>query len=69
MAVILTGTTDDGKPYPSLSALADDILELDPGAKLRLVKGSTSGVLMSERAAVLYLMQRYTANGNLRKGK
>jgi hypothetical protein len=69
MAVIFTGATADGKPYPPLSEMADAILEVAPDETIRYVKGSTSGVLVSEKAAVLYLMQRYTASGNLRKGK
>ncbi len=69
MAVIFTGDTDDGTPYPPLSQLADAILEVAPDETIRYVKGSTSGILVSERGAVAYLMQRYTANGKPRKGK
>lgn len=69
MAVILTGTQDNGRPYPPLSEMADAILEVAPDETIRYVKGSTSGVMVSEKAAVLYLMQFYTASGNPRKGK
>jgi hypothetical protein len=69
MAVIFTGESTDGRPYPSLSEMADAILEVAPDETIRYVKGSTSGVMVSEKAAVLYLMQRYTTSGNVRKGK
>lgn len=69
MAVIFTGETADGKPYPPLTQMADAILEVAPNETIRYVKGSTSGVMVSEKAAVLYLMQSYTASGNPRKGK
>lgn len=69
MAVIFTGNRPDGTPYPPLSEMADAILEVAPDETIRYVKGSTSGVMVSERAAVLYLMQSYTTGGNLRKGK
>lgn len=69
MAVIFTGSTDQGEPYPPLQVLADTILEACPGETIRYVKGSTSGIMVSERGAVAYLMQRYTTAGNPRKGK
>lgn len=69
MAVIFTGDTDDGRPYPPLSEMADAILEVAPDEVIKYVKGSTSGVMVSERAAVAYLMQSYTASGKPRKGK
>ena len=69
MAVIFTGDRADGKPYPPLSEMADAILEVAPDETIRYVKGSTSGVMVSEKAAVLYLMKSHTTSGNLRKGK
>lgn len=69
MAVIFTGTRADGTPYPPLSEMADAILEVAPDETIRYVKGSTSGVMVSEKAAVLYLMQSHTASGNPRKAK
>lgn len=69
MAVIFTGDRPDGTPYPPLSSMADAILEVAPNEVVKYVKGSTSGVMVSEKAAVLYLMQSYTTGGNLRKGK
>jgi hypothetical protein len=69
MAVIFTGDDGNGNPYPPLSRMADDILEIAPDEVVKYVKGSTSGVMVSEKAAVLYLMRRYTASGNPRKGK
>lgn len=69
MAVIFTGDRPDGTPYPPLSSMADAILEVAPNEVVKYVKGSTSGVMVSEKAAVLYLMQSYTASGNPRKAK
>lgn len=67
MAVIITTKDDDGNYRGSPLELVEDILEADPDAVTHLVKGGISGVQVSDRTAVLYLMERYTAAGNARK--
>lgn len=69
MSIIILSKEDDGSPRQDPQALADDILDLAPDETVRFVKGPISGVEVSDKAAVLWLMARYTASGNPRKGK
>lgn len=66
MAVIITTKDEEGNHRGTPLELVEDILEADPDAVTHLVKGTISGVQVSERTAVLYLMQSYTAKGNRR---
>lgn len=67
MAVIITTKDDDGNHRGTPLDLVEEILEADPDAVTHLVKGGISGVQVSDRTGVLWLMQRYTASGNERK--
>ena len=67
MAIIITTKDDEGNHRGTPLELVDDILDADPDAITHLVKGTISGVQVSDRTAVLYLMQRYTASGKERK--
>lgn len=67
MAVIITTKDDEGNHRGTPLELVEEILEADPDAVTTLVKGGISGVQVSDRTGVLWLMQRYTAGGNERK--
>lgn len=69
MTVIITTVDDEGNSRGAPHDLADAILEVAPDEVVGIVKGAVSGVKVSDRAAVLWLMQSYTASGNPRKGK
>lgn len=67
MAVIIESKQDNGSWVPA-TELAERVRGIDPDATIRLVKGSVSGIEVTDGAAVRYLMTRYTAKGNARKG-
>lgn len=69
MSIIILSRDDDGNKRAAPAVLAEEILEDSPDATVRIVKGPITGVEVSDRAAVRWLMRTYTASGNLRKGK
>lgn len=69
MTVIITSHDDEGAFRGAPHELAEQVLEVAPDETVGIVKGAVSGVKVSDRAAVLWLMQSYTASGNPRKGK
>jgi hypothetical protein len=69
VTVIITTVDDEGRHRGAPHELADQVLEVAPEETIGIVKGAVSGIRVSDRAAVLWLMQRYTAAGKPRKGK
>jgi hypothetical protein len=69
MAVIITTKDDEGNHRGTPLELVEEILEADPDAVTTLVKGTVSGVQVSDRTAVLYLMQDWTAGGKPKQRK
>lgn len=67
MAIIIESKQDDGSWVPAVD-LAERIRDIDPDTTIRIVKGNVSGIEVSDGVAVRYLMTRYTAKGNARKG-
>jgi hypothetical protein len=67
VAIIIESKQDDGS-WVSITDLTERVLEAAPEATVRKVKGTVSGVEVNDGAAVKYLMTRYTAKGNARKG-
>lgn len=64
--IIIEADRDDDGSWRHPSQLAADILDVDPGATVRTVKGSVVGVEVTTATAVKYLMTLYTAAGNRR---
>jgi hypothetical protein len=69
VSIIIMSNDDQGGRRGEPHEIADELLDINPDAVVRLVKGPISGALVDDATAVRWLMQRYTASGNVRKGK
>lgn len=66
--IIISSKGPGGKWRASPAELCEQVLEVQPDAVCRIIKGPISGIEVDEAAAVKWLMRTYTATGKRRKG-